>query len=176
MCTARRPHNRLYQRSRSFSPTSLLDDSSPSNESFLESPLCKFKHLHIQWISNDISLDHFERVTGRKGVEEAGTVSSSGKIVHIVKELAKSMLRTVEQSYSKDIESVFGECASLVKAANVDLPAYIDPSGRDTKDSQLAKTVNRKAGTNGQGSRESWRNDDCDEVQSTENDRGPFNL
>lgn len=96
--------------------------------------------------------------------------------MHIVDELAKSVLRAVEGSYPKDIESVFSECASLVEATYVDLPAYIDPSGRDAKDPLLAKTANRKAGTDGQGSRKSRGNDDRDEVQSTENDRLPSNL
>lgn len=134
MCTTGRPHNCLYQRCWPFGPTSLLDDAGPPNESFLQRPLCEFKHLHVQWISNNISLNHFERVTGRKGMYEASTISCSGKIVHVVNELAKSMLQAVERSHPKDVQPIFSECSSLVKATNVNLPAYIDASGRYAKD------------------------------------------
>ena len=96
--------------------------------------------------------------------------------MHVVNELAKSMLQPVERSHPKDVEPVFSECASLVEATYIDLPAYIDTSGRDAKDPELAETTNRKAGTDGQSGRKSWRNDDRDQVQSTENDRVPSNL
>ena len=109
-------------------------------------------------------------------MQKASTIPCGGKIVYVVKEFAESMFRTVKQSYPKDVESVLGECTGLVEATHVNLPAYVDPSGRDAKYPQLTKTTDRKAGTDGQGDRESWRNDDRNEVQSANNDRVPPNL
>lgn len=68
--------------------------------------------------------------------------------MYVVDELTKSVLRAVERSYPNDVESVFSERASLVEAAYVDLPTYVDSSGSNAKNSQFPKTANREASTN----------------------------
>lgn len=109
-------------------------------------------------------------------MQETSTVPRGGEIVYIVDEFTKLLLRAVERPHTKYVESIFSECTGLVKATHVDLAANINPSGGDAKDAQLAKTTNRKTGTDGQGSRKGGRDDDRDKVQSTDNNCIPPNL
>lgn len=52
----------------------------------------------------------------------------------------------------------------------------VDSVGRDTEDSELPQSVDGEGGTDGKGGRKSGRDDDCDEIEGSNEDGVPFDL
>jgi hypothetical protein len=78
--------------------------------------------------------------------------SNSRNIRNFFVKFGKLLLVGIDCSNTQDVQTVFSQSTSLVKADNVDLASYIDPIRRDAKDSTLAEAVDGKCRSDRQGS------------------------
>lgn len=83
-------------------------------------------------------------MTSRQGMQKRCLVFPERKVVDIFQEFPESVSISFQTPNPEDVQSVFSQRASLVKAANVNLPCHINPARRDAVDAELPQTTDRK--------------------------------
>lgn len=85
-------------------------------------------------------------------------------------------MRTRGSSDAENVQSIFGERASFVKAADVDFAANVDATGRDAVDSEFTKARDGEARADGERGGQCGRNNDGDEIERAKYDSVPWDL
>jgi hypothetical protein len=109
-------------------------------------------------------------------VKERCFVLAQWEIMHVLQEFAESVHHSFQAAYSKDIEAVRRQGASFIKTADIDLSSNINPAWRYAIDAKLPQSANGEAGSNRQGGWKSWRDNDCDEIQRSDDNSVPRKL
>lgn len=91
-------------------------------------------------------------------------------------QLRESTSRLVDRPDTENLETFLRERAGLVEANDVDLSSDVDSVGRDTEDAAFAETVDGEGCSDGESGWESRRDDDGNEVESSDEDGVPFDL
>ena len=134
---------------------------------FLKYPSSSLKHLDIQRISNQLSINVGDRMTGSNRFKQQclrvllnlQTVLIYPPVIlrlicfTIIGKVTEDMFLSLinysllDTSKSKDLKAIFRKCTSLIKDHHINSSRHIYSLGRDAVDLIFSKTTDCKSGT-----------------------------